>query len=206
MLPEWRIDPKTKRALISTAIQCRGLLIIAGEDGAVRTWNARFRLFKKELKNQKGGITSLAANSRHLFSGSRDGTIIAWALEDWLPDYRLAGFSCGIQRMACNEDTLLYKTLVFGTTGMVDTRTMQRSSSIWNPNGFHGNTIDFSITATRMATTTDESDILNSCHWRLAGKLENKTPTIDEQIQSRDKVIAKLSRESAALENRLGTR
>ena len=89
---------------------------------------------------------------------------------------------------------------------MVDTRTMQRSSSIWNPNGFHGNTIDFSITATRMATTTDESDILNSCHWRLAGKLENKTPTIDEQIQSRDKVIAKLSRESAALENRLGTR
>ncbi|MEX2681629.1 MAG: WD40 repeat domain-containing protein [Candidatus Sigynarchaeota archaeon] len=327
MLPEWRVDPKTGRALISTAMQCRDLLAVAGEDGAVRTWDARFRLFKKELRYQKSGITSLAANSTHLFTGSRDGTIIAWAMEDWLPDYKLSGFSCGIQRMACNGNTLLYKTLVFGTTGMVDTRTLQKPSSIWKPSGFAGNTIDFSITSTRMATTTDEGrihvwdlgtrallctlesesafptvcmdgqllaypdgnrriaivdttswdvitrldhdvpadmyclvlhdkhvaagfangsaviwnrgawtvakthrrredpvvaivfmdpdvfvvhehgliDIFNTCDWRPAGKLENKTPTIDAQLKSRDKVIARLSRESAALRKRLGT-
>jgi WD40 repeat protein len=326
MLPEWRIDPRTGRALVSTAMQCGDLIVVAGEDGAVRTWDARFRLFKKELKGQKDGITSLAVNSKYLFSGSRDGTIIAWDREDWLPDYKLTGFSCGIKRMASNENTLVYRTLVFGTTGMIDTRTMRRFSTIWKPSRSYGNTIDFSITATRMVTTTDEGeiyawdlgthellrsiksesdfptacidgqilayadgdrgiaivdttswhviarldhtvqaamyclelhdgylaagfadgsaifwkqgawtiakthrrrddpvvaiifmdpdvfvvhehgliDIFDLCDWRLAGKLKNKTPTFDEQMNARDKVIEGLSKEHAALKKRLG--
>ncbi len=159
MLPASHVDLKTGRALVSTATQCGRFLVVAGEDGTIRTWDARFWLFKKALKRQEGGITSLAVNSTHLFSGSRDGTIIAWNRADWIPEYRMSGFCSGIRALACNERLLLYHTFVFGTTGMIDTRKRERLSSVWEAKKYYGNTIDFAITATRLVTTTDEGEI-----------------------------------------------
>jgi hypothetical protein len=38
MLPSCLIDKKTGRALVSTATQCGRFLVVAGEDGTIRTW------------------------------------------------------------------------------------------------------------------------------------------------------------------------